>query len=108
MFPFGRQAAHRAKVSSLIVRSAATALASICQSHRRPRISLCSIRATRCGPTYSYDSNTRLKLEAKDHMRARGVKSPDEWDAVALTFAEPVAPDAGFGRRLEYPRSGVA
>jgi hypothetical protein len=24
-----------------------------------------------CGPTYSYDSNARLKLEAKDHMRAR-------------------------------------
>ena len=24
-------------------------------------------------------------------MRARGLKSPDEWDAVALTFAEPVA-----------------
>ncbi len=23
-------------------------------------------------------------------MRARGVPSPDEWDAVALTFAEPV------------------
>jgi hypothetical protein len=49
-----------------------------------------------------------VKLEAKDHMRARGVKSPDEWDAVALTFAEPVAPDAGFSRRLEYPASGVA
>ncbi len=41
-------------------------------------------------------------------MRVRGVKSPDEWDAVALTFAEPVAPDARFGRRLEYPRTGVA
>jgi hypothetical protein len=41
-------------------------------------------------------------------MRSRGVKSPDEWDAVALTFAEPVAPDAGFGRRLEYSASGVA
>jgi hypothetical protein len=41
-------------------------------------------------------------------MRARGVKSPDEWDAVALTFAEPVAPDAGFSRRLAYPASGVA
>ena len=36
------------------------------------------------------------------------VKSPDEWDAVALTFAEPVAADAGFGRRIDYPASGVA
>jgi hypothetical protein len=67
-----------------------------------------SLQADDCGPTYTYDSNTRLKLEAKDHMRARGVKSPDEWDAVALTFAEPVAPNAGFSRRLEYPRSGIA
>ncbi len=58
-----------------------------------------SLQADACGPTYSYDSNTRLKLEAKYHMRARGVKSPDEWDAVALTFAEPLAPDAGLPRR---------
>jgi hypothetical protein len=34
--------------------------------------------------------NQRLLLESKEHMRARGVRSPDEWDAVALTFAEPV------------------
>ncbi len=67
-----------------------------------------SLQADACGPSYTYDSNARLKLEAKDHMRARGVTSPDEWDAVALTFAEPVAPDAGFGRRIEYPASGVA
>ena len=26
------------------------------------------------------------------NMRSRGVRSPDEWDAVALTFAEPVSP----------------
>ena len=32
---------------------------------------------------------TLLQLESKDAMRARGVPSPDEWDAVALTFAEP-------------------
>jgi hypothetical protein len=73
-----------------------------------PAPDLDSLQAEACGPTYTYDSNTRLKLEAKDHMRARGVRSPDEWDAVALTFAEPVAPDAGFSRRLEYPASGVA
>lgn len=67
-----------------------------------------SLQADACGPTYSYDSNSRLKLESKEHMRARGAKSPDEWDAVALTFAEPVAPDAGFSRKLEYPKAGVA
>ena len=50
------------------------------------------LHADACGPTYKYDSNTRLVLEPKADMRRRGVPSPDEWDAVALTFAEPVAP----------------
>jgi hypothetical protein len=50
------------------------------------------LQADACGPSYKWDSNTRLVLESKDHMRARGVTSPDEWDAVALTFAEPVGP----------------
>jgi hypothetical protein len=31
-------------------------------------------------------------LEKKEDMRRRGVPSPDGWDAVVLTFAEPVAP----------------
>jgi hypothetical protein len=48
------------------------------------------LQADACGPGYRYDSNTRLVLESKDDMKKRGVKSPDEWDAVALTFAEPV------------------
>lgn len=42
------------------------------------------------GPSYKYDSNQRLVLESKESMRKRGVRSPDIWDAVALTFAEPV------------------
>jgi hypothetical protein len=49
-----------------------------------------SLQADACGPGYKYDSHPRLQLESKDAMRARGVPSPDEWDAVALTFAEPV------------------
>lgn len=49
------------------------------------------LQADACGPGYHYDTNQRLLIEAKEHMRARGVRSPDEWDAVALTFAEPVA-----------------
>lgn len=42
------------------------------------------------GPGYKYDTNQRIVLESKEQMRARGVRSPDLWDAVALTFAEPV------------------
>jgi hypothetical protein len=49
-----------------------------------------SLQADACGPSYKYDSLTRLQIEKKEDMRRRGVPSPDEWDAVALTFAEPV------------------
>jgi hypothetical protein len=49
-----------------------------------------SLQADACGPSYSYDSSSRLMLESKEHMRKRSLASPDEWDAVALTFAEPV------------------
>lgn len=50
-----------------------------------------SLQADACAPSYHYDMNQRLLIESKEHMRARNVRSPDEWDAVALTFAEPVA-----------------
>lgn len=40
------------------------------------------------GPTYKYDANQRIILESKESMKKRGVRSPDVWDAVALTFAE--------------------
>jgi transglutaminase-like putative cysteine protease len=41
-------------------------------------------------------------------MRARGVPSPDEWDAVVLTFAEPVRETpSNFNRKIEYPKYGV-
>lgn len=49
-----------------------------------------ALHADACGPSYKYDSMQRLQLESKADMRKRGVKSPDGWDAVALTFAEPV------------------
>jgi hypothetical protein len=49
-----------------------------------------AIQADACAPTYGYDANQRLIIESKEKMRARGVRSPDEWDAIILTFAEPV------------------
>jgi hypothetical protein len=48
------------------------------------------LQADACGPGYKYDANQRVQLESKEDMRKRGIRSPDEWDAVALTFAEPV------------------
>ena len=64
-----------------------------------------SLQADACGPTYKYDAHTRLQLEKKEDMRRRDVLSPDEWDAVALTFAKPVAPTT-FQRKIEYPQLG--
>lgn len=43
---------------------------------------------TACG--FSYDSNTRYKLERKVEVKKRGLPSPDGADALVLTFAEPV------------------
>lgn len=45
-----------------------------------------------CAPKYDYDHVGRLKLEKKSEMRTkRGLPSPDTGDALALTFAYPVA-----------------
>ena len=41
-------------------------------------------------------------------MRRRKVPSPDEGDAVALTFARPVGQHNNFHRKLVYPPSGLA
>jgi len=60
-----------------------------------------ALQADACGPTYRYDVNQRLLMEAKEHMRARGVPSPDDWDAVVLTFAEPVHEERPRVRNLE-------
>ena len=40
---------------------------------------------------YGYDGSDALLLERKDDMRRRGLASPDDGDALALTFAYPVA-----------------
>jgi hypothetical protein len=42
-------------------------------------------------PTYTYDPANRIRLEKKEDMKERGLKSPDIADALALTFAQPVA-----------------
>lgn len=50
-----------------------------------------SLQADACAPTYHYQTtDQRLRIESKDQLRSRGVRSSDEWDAVVLSFAEPV------------------
>ncbi len=55
-----------------------------------------SIQSDACGPVYGYDTNQQLLIESKEKMRARGIRSPDEWDSVILTFAEPVKDEKPF------------
>lgn len=41
-------------------------------------------------PQYLFDVNNAIQLEKKEDMKKRGFKSPDEADAIALTYAYPV------------------
>lgn len=43
------------------------------------------------GPLYKFDARQRLLLERKEDMKSRGLASPDNADALALTYAHPVA-----------------
>jgi len=46
-----------------------------------------ALKADLSSPSYTYDSSRRLKVESKEHMKTRGLKSPDGFDALGLTFA---------------------
>lgn len=61
------------------------------------------------GPEYSFDKDGRVLLERKEDMKRRGLASPDDGDALALTFAASVQrtdmpTSRGFGTR---PRAAV-
>ena len=44
------------------------------------------------GPGYHINCSNLLVIESKAEMQKRGQASPDDGDALALTFAQPVAP----------------
>lgn len=53
------------------------------------------LRSELTAPRYSFrviNKSTKLMLESKDDMKARGVRSPNRADSLALTFAAPVVP----------------
>jgi len=57
---------------------------------------------------YAHNKQDRLKLEAKDQMKKRGVASPDDADALFLTYAYQVAPRSMYqGQKIEYHSSNV-
>lgn len=55
------------------------------------------------GPGFHLSKRDRLVLESKEQMKKRGLASPDDGDALALTFAQPVAP---VKRPVGQPPSG--
>jgi hypothetical protein len=50
------------------------------------------LRAQLLAPHYGLNSKGKIQLETKEDMMRRGVASPDKADALALTFAYPLAP----------------
>jgi hypothetical protein len=55
------------------------------------------------GPTYTLNLQSAIQLERKEDMMKRGVSSPDRADALALTFAYPVARTAHAGGQFPQP-----
>jgi hypothetical protein len=56
------------------------------------------------GPGFRHNNRDQLVLESKEDMAKRGLASPDDGDALALTFARPVAPVAPPRRLEDFPR----
>ena len=50
------------------------------------------LRGQLTGLTYTYNLRGEIQLEKKEDMVKRGLESPDRADALALTFAYPLAP----------------
>lgn len=66
-----------------------------------------SLQADACAPGYRYRPVTQqLILESKEDIAKRGLPSPDEWDSIVLTFAEPVS-TAVRPTRLTQPNLGI-
>ena len=55
------------------------------------------------GPTYEFLADGKVRLEPKDDLKGRGLKSPDLGDALALTFAEPVLGRSAARGRARLP-----
>ena len=58
-------------------------------------------------PGFHFDKQNRLVIESKEDMQKRGVPSPDDGDALALTFAAQIAPAVSTrGEEPNYQRYG--
>lgn len=59
------------------------------------------------GPGYFHDKRDRLLLESKEQMKKRGLDSPDDGDALALTFAQRVMPAVAAPKPYKPKRATV-
>jgi hypothetical protein len=50
-----------------------------------------TLKQEMCEPQYSFDKQGSIILESKDLMRRRGVASPDQADALCVTFGAPIS-----------------
>ena len=60
------------------------------------------LEAELASPLYKYTSSGKIKIESKDEMRKRGIKSPDKADALALTMASSAASFSGSSSHFGY------
>jgi hypothetical protein len=58
------------------------------------------------GPEYAVALKGQIKLESKESMKKRGLASPDDGDALALTFAEPVSRTDASTSRAKHRFNG--
>lgn len=59
-------------------------------------------------PGFHLNKSNALVLESKEEMKKRGVPSPDDGDALALTFAQPVSPVMSEYSSDSRPRSWLS
>jgi len=65
-----------------------------------------------CGTQYGYNSRDEIQLEKKEHMKDRGLASPDNGDGLACSFAYHIEPRPWSDPRLpgsgsQGPRDGL-
>lgn len=71
------------------------------------------LRQELCGPTYTFTSTGKIKVEGKSELKRRGMRSPDIADALCLTFAGNAAMVGGrasrwvSGKSLKRGISGI-
>ena len=65
------------------------------------------LEADLCGPGFHLNKKNQLVLESKESMMERNLASPDDGDALSLTFAQPVQVDSDNDADETYVPAGT-